>query len=104
MNNKRGYTRRELESLSKQTHLRTDENVLNLLSGESDCDYWRYPFFAVNRECKYVLGFEDEGECDCYCNQNRYVKLTLAQACVAANKPHRFDNWTKTYPVEGLLT
>ena len=103
MKTKRGYRVAELGELARRTDLKADDNVLSVMDGESDCTSWRYPYYAVTPSCRYVMGFDDDGECSAYCGENMYVKLTLAQACQAHYKPNRYDNWTATYPTGGLL-
>lgn len=82
---------------------KADENVLRVMRSESDCTAWEYPFYAVDREGRYVLGFEDDDEADSYCARNRYTKATLGQACMCTHRPNIYRNWKNTYPTEGLL-
>ena len=103
MRNRKGYGAHELADLSRRRDLREDENLLRVMDGESDCTSWRYPYYAVNRSCRFVLGFVDESECDGYCAENGYVKLSLTQACVAARKPNIYGSWSSSYPTNGLL-
>lgn len=103
MKSKYGFTPNEIAKASKQTWTKADDNLIRVMKSESDCTAWVYPFYAVDKKGKYVLGLEDEEETDSYCEENGYIKMTLDQACFNNNKPNKYKNWTDTYPTEGLL-
>lgn len=100
MKNRYGFTKKDKLPPSDA---KIDENSLRVLDSESNCTAWKYPFYAVDKDGRYVLGFDDEHETDTYCAKNKYVKLTLGQACMCTHKPNIYKNWKSTYPTEGLL-
>lgn len=73
-------------------------------SDVEDCDDWRFDFYAIDKHTyKYVMGFDDEWECEKYCSENSYRKKTLKQALASAKKPYLMKNWSNDYSRKGLI-
>lgn len=103
MKKRKGFWKNEVVAAGKTSWTKADDNLISVLKGESDCTGWIYPFYSVDGNGRYVIGFADGDEASEYSEKNGFTRLSFDQACFMSRKPNKFKNWRKTYPKEGLL-
>lgn len=63
---------------------------------------WKYPFYAVTFDKMYVMGFTDRSECDSYALKHGFRTIAYKTALNSGKNPRFLDNWTDTYPEDGV--
>lgn len=63
---------------------------------------WDYPWYAVTNDGMYVLGFTSQKECEYYCDMNEFQMISKNRTNLMRRKPKFADNWTDSYPEEGI--
>lgn len=56
----------------------------------NDCEYL---FYAVTKTNKLVMGFDDQNECNKYCNDNQFKRFTRNGLKNKKINPHKLENW-----------